>query len=145
MPRAITNEISYAEMLQMRQDGMSNQEIAKSLDISYNTVLRYIGRQPKNVDGRQYAVRPCKSQHSDTTGDDKIIDLVPVEHADNALNLIERMSVYRGENATYTVCSNEMFITMEIDGQSVRLRKEALSGIAREFIAIQNAMAVGQL
>jgi predicted transcriptional regulator len=37
-------------MLRMREDGMSNRDIAKSLDISYQTVLKYIGKQGKRME-----------------------------------------------------------------------------------------------
>lgn len=37
--------VTAAEMLQLREQGISNHDIAKLLDISYQTVLRYIGGQ----------------------------------------------------------------------------------------------------
>lgn len=37
--------VTPSEMRTMRENGMSNHDIAKSLDISYQTVLRYIGKQ----------------------------------------------------------------------------------------------------
>lgn len=37
--------VTAAEMLEMREQGMSNHDIAKSLDISPETVRRYIGQQ----------------------------------------------------------------------------------------------------
>lgn len=38
-------ELSAAEMMQLRNDGYSNQDIARILDISVGTVYRYIGKQ----------------------------------------------------------------------------------------------------
>ena len=141
--KRISEEISHNEMMQMREQGMSNKEIASALGISYATVLRYIGKQPEAVDGRQYAVRMS------TRKEDKgSAELAIVESDDRvqSLNLVERMSVYRGHAATYTVCSSDSFIVMELDGQqSIRIEKDSLNDIAKEIIAIQNAMAVGQL
>jgi predicted transcriptional regulator len=37
--------VTASEMLTMREEGMSNHDIAKALDISVPTVLRYIGKQ----------------------------------------------------------------------------------------------------
>ena len=37
--------VTAAEMLELRDQGLSNHDIAKSLDISYQTVIRYIGKQ----------------------------------------------------------------------------------------------------
>lgn len=38
-------DVTPSEMLEMRAEGMSNHDIAKSLDISYATVVKYIGKQ----------------------------------------------------------------------------------------------------
>lgn len=43
--------VTPAEMLTMREEGMSNHDIAKSLDVSYQTVVRYIGKQGKRIGG----------------------------------------------------------------------------------------------
>ncbi len=37
--------VTASEMMELRNQGMSNHDIAKALDISYNTVRRYIGSQ----------------------------------------------------------------------------------------------------
>lgn len=38
-------ELSVSELMQMRNDGYSNKDIARILDISLPTVYRYIGKQ----------------------------------------------------------------------------------------------------
>lgn len=43
--------ITASEMLTMRESGMSNRDIAKSLDISYATVVNYIGKQGRRMEG----------------------------------------------------------------------------------------------
>lgn len=45
----LMDEISVSELLQMREEGMSNQEIADALDVSYYTIVKYIGGAPKSV------------------------------------------------------------------------------------------------
>lgn len=42
--------VTPQEMLTMREDGLSNHDIAKALDISYATVLKYIGKQPGRME-----------------------------------------------------------------------------------------------
>lgn len=42
--------VTAAEMMEMRQQGMSNHDIAKSLDISVPTVRRYIGPQGERME-----------------------------------------------------------------------------------------------
>ena len=44
-------DVTAAEMLQLREQGMSNHDIAASLDISVATVRRYIGSQGGHMDG----------------------------------------------------------------------------------------------
>ena len=43
--------VTKSEMLQMREQGLSNRDIAKCLEISYPTVVRYIGPQGGRVEG----------------------------------------------------------------------------------------------
>lgn len=38
-------DVTASEMLEMRNQGLSNKDIANCLDISYATVLKYIGKQ----------------------------------------------------------------------------------------------------
>lgn len=47
MKNRITDSISVQEMLEMREQGLSNREISERLDISYASVCRYIGRNPR--------------------------------------------------------------------------------------------------
>lgn len=49
MMKPLHKEVSQSEMLTMRDEGMSNEEIASHLGVSYQTVLRYIGKQPKSI------------------------------------------------------------------------------------------------
>lgn len=47
--RRLSNEISISELQTMRENGMTNEEIAKSLEITQQTVRRYIGNMPKSM------------------------------------------------------------------------------------------------
>lgn len=40
----LTDEISIPELLKMRESGMSNSEIAESLDVCYKTIHHYLGK-----------------------------------------------------------------------------------------------------
>lgn len=44
-------DVTAGEMLALREQGMSNHDIAASLDISIATVRRYIGRQDGRMEG----------------------------------------------------------------------------------------------
>lgn len=47
--RSFIKDLPKTELLAMRENGMSNAEIARKLSISYNTVLNLIGRQPEST------------------------------------------------------------------------------------------------
>ena len=49
MRAKLTDTISVAELQKMRDTGMSNREIAESLDVSYQTICRYLGKAPKEL------------------------------------------------------------------------------------------------
>lgn len=50
MKRSIMESVSVREMQEMRDnEGMTNNEIAEALDVSYMTVYKYIGAQPKGL------------------------------------------------------------------------------------------------
>lgn len=46
--RRLSMDVSTSEMLRLREEGMSNRQIAAQLDVSYNTILKYIGKEPRN-------------------------------------------------------------------------------------------------
>lgn len=44
-------DVTPAEMRALREQGMSNHDIAASLDVSIQTVRRYIGKQGRHMQG----------------------------------------------------------------------------------------------
>ena len=61
MARKLT-DISKSEMLRMREQGMSNRDIAKCLDIHYATVYNYIGKQGKRMENLAAFNEPKKEK-----------------------------------------------------------------------------------
>lgn len=47
--RPLTDTVSLQELQTMRERGMTNREIAQSLDVGYSTICHYLGRQPKEM------------------------------------------------------------------------------------------------
>ena len=45
----ITDSLSISEMLAMREQGMSNADIAKRIGCTTSAVVKYIGKQPKEI------------------------------------------------------------------------------------------------
>lgn len=58
--RRLTDSVSVDELLKMRESGMTNSDIARALDVSYYTVLRYIGNQPGRAARHAYTPKPVK-------------------------------------------------------------------------------------
>lgn len=52
-------DMDPGELIKMRETGMTNKEIADSLGVHYETVLKLIGKQPKGL--RKGYVRQCNS------------------------------------------------------------------------------------
>lgn len=55
--------VTASEMLKMREEGMSNRDIANSLDISYGTVVKYIGKQGGRMESLEaFKDKPKKAE-----------------------------------------------------------------------------------
>lgn len=111
-------------MLQLREEGYTNKEIAEQMDISYQTVLKYIGAQPGNV--------PRKRVEHD----------VPHETAEIApppcLAVTGKNVTLKGELASYIVdgCCGTILVSM---GDSTMLLDfEDLDKIMNELSAIRH-------
>lgn len=60
--------VTASEMLEMRKQGMSNHDIAKSLDISVHTVIRYIGKQGERMENlAAFADPPARKKRKKET------------------------------------------------------------------------------
>lgn len=60
--------VTASEMLEMRKQGMSNHDIAKSLDISVPTVIRYIGKQGERMENlAAFADPPARKKRKKET------------------------------------------------------------------------------
>lgn len=59
MKKALQKEVSISEMLHMREEGMSNHQIAKALDVCDNTVYRYIGKRSAAVKKAEEQNKPA--------------------------------------------------------------------------------------
>lgn len=49
MSRSLIQDVSISELEQMRENGMTNQEIADAIGVSYQTIRKLIGRQPPGL------------------------------------------------------------------------------------------------
>lgn len=47
MPKSLLKEVSIDELAKMRESGMTNRDIANTLNVSVATIYKYIGAQPQ--------------------------------------------------------------------------------------------------
>lgn len=62
--RRLSKDIDMTTLYSMRDQGMSNQEIADTLGVSYMTILRYIGKNPNRAK-RSTSVRKANPTNPD--------------------------------------------------------------------------------
>lgn len=77
-------DVTVSEMLQLRAQGMSNHDIAKSLDISIATVKRYIGAQGRRMERYAAFADPKPEPKKNETAEAPVIpqyDPKPVKEA----------------------------------------------------------------
>lgn len=111
--RKLLNDVSMSELLQMRADGMTNREIADSLDVSDMTIYRIIGKQPDGLTNRGKYPR----------GGGSVARVAPQKQEEEivpaCLVTIKRTIELQGETAYYTV---------NVDQKTVKLKLEKAQG-----------------
>lgn len=110
--RSVLHDFSLQELQYMRDhDKLSNREIADRCGISYNTVVRYLGRQPKDIP--RYYIRSSSDNH---TVPDRSKD--PVEVA--ALICIDHPITMQGKVGIYTVHPSTSTVDIKIHDQVLK-------------------------
>ena len=152
-------EVSQQEMLYMRDEGMTNKEIAEHLDISYATVLRYIGAEPK----KKREGRPRRSpvekvevgmpvvclDASDTEPVRPVAERMaermepvekPVVPNFNGLTVISNVVTIKGVACTFDVDLTEKIVTMRSGDVEGMMDAETCRVFCRELMKIYSAM-----
>ncbi len=124
---SLMREVSQSELLHMREDGMSNQEIAKSLDVSYQTVLRLIGKQPSGL--RKPAVRNLAASTNE-------ISVCNSNEPKAGLAVIGRSVSLTGDLAEYMLDCTEDVLTVKIGDGTVCLPFQKIESLMTELAAI---------
>lgn len=118
MKPKITEEIGINEMRQLRADGLSNKEIAEQLGICYQTILRYLGKQPKGLRTERRCNIPA-AQPKETISINR---------------LKETARAFAGAAADFTVFANRVRV---IQGETaIEFPTEAFREFAKDIIAV---------
>lgn len=125
---SFVREVSPGELLHMREDGMSNQEIAKALDVSYQTVLRVIGQQPSSL--RKPAVRNFAA----------LMNAAPIqekEEPEACLAVLNRNVSLMGDFAEYSLDCSDDILTVKVGEGTVSVPFQKIGLLMNELAAIQ--------
>lgn len=140
MRRKLLDDLSISELKQMREDGMTNQEIADSLDVSYMTVLRVLGKQPDSMarkprGGGSVVKAPPKKQEEECVPAclvtiNRTIELQGAT-AKYVLNVEQKTINVKPEN------ERRMFESLELNVDELDTFIEGLDTFIKELQAIQ--------
>ena len=123
-------EVTPAEMLELRAQGMSNHDIAKSLDISMNTVYRYIGSQGGRMERmRAFADdKPTKPKAAPTPAYQPDVISAIYRISDEIVAEIEhsptRITLERGDGAITITADEAATLTQFLVWAANSVRKE---------------------
>lgn len=137
---SVLKDVSVSELLRMREDeGMSNQQIADSLDVSYQTILRLIGKQPSRVrSSRQYSV-PRMGARSCESADDVVASTTHTS-APACLVVEDRTVTLKGTFAAYEIPVRKKCVEIGCDYGSIRVPFDKLDDFVAELSAIQRRL-----
>lgn len=93
--KPLNREVTTQEMLQMRQSGMTNQDIANALGISYSTVHKYIGVQSTRG-GRIASKMPRENSRQDI----------------KTLPILSRTTTFKGVSTQYVVDEDKKTVSI---------------------------------
>ena len=124
MKKKLCHEISISEMLTMRQEGLTNKQIAERLDISVSTVYQYIGRRSEAVKHAAVQGKPCPIPTPLNLTDEKENEPMPKEEAPKApvlptsMTLLKESHTYdlRGIACIYHLDTGSRIVEMKDDG-----------------------------
>lgn len=74
MSKKLASSVSISELLAMREQGLTNYQIAERLGVTYRTIVSYIGKQPKGLRAPMGSRKRTKP----------LTDIEPEEVAENA-------------------------------------------------------------
>lgn len=131
--RRLTDSVSVDELLKMRESGMTNSDIARALDVSYHTVLHYIGNQPGRAARHAYTPKPVKSHCKSLGGGNGMSESAPA-----CLAVSGRIVSLEGICGSYMVDAINSTITIDTGWceKSIDMPADKLPDFINELSAI---------
>lgn len=120
----LTDSVSLQELQEMRENGMTNRQIAEALDVGYSTICNYLGRQPKGLRAAQGTYTSPK-------------DAVAVAEKPNVLERISCIEEYAGATCQYTVRRDMGVVTITpARNDCIQFDKQGLERYITELLDI---------
>lgn len=126
--KKLTDSVSIEELLDMRENGMTNKQIADALGVGYSTICNYIGRAPA---GMRSPWGSCKTKVTDVEPEPKV-DKPPV------LQKLCQIEEYAGQNHKFTVRKDMGLVTIyrTVNEDGMQYHKDELEGYITELLDI---------
>lgn len=137
MKRPLTDTISVAEMMRMRESGMSNAEIARAVGAGYSTVARYLGAQPGRG-GRVSASIPQQAIDIKPRVErtERPVEKPTEEVYEGVLPVVNRRVSLKGEFGEYEVDQKDKKVTFAFSDMVAEISYEEWQIFAKEVTAI---------
>ena len=130
---SLMRDMSYSELMHMREDGMSNQEIAKVLDVSYQTVLRQIGKQPSGMRKTYSRSIPAPANSAPIT---ETATKTDADVPEACLAVVGRSVSLMGNAAEYSIDCSSDSVNIKIGEGSVVVPLQKMESLIKELAAI---------
>ena len=132
---SILKDVGIGELLRMREEGMSNQEIADSLDVGYQTILRLIGKQPAGTRKSCPDRTPRrKVTHSETARPTQDVS------AQACLVVQDRTVMLKGTFAAYEIPVRKKCVEISCEHGNVSVPFDKLDDFVAELSAIRRRL-----
>ena len=128
--RRLTEEVSVDELMRMREQGMSNKEIAEQLDVTAGTVYRYIGAQPSRRWGRNNRAGQTVQELTDTAT------------KQDPLSVVNQVTYLEGVVSLFTVDLQSRIVLLQVKGTEdcITVSFEQWESFSLEIQAIQQQL-----
>lgn len=132
--RSLARDVDISTMMSMRDQGMSNPQIAERLGVTYKTVLKYIGKQPRGMP-RNYRVNNFDPVINPTDAPARAQDYKTVEKP--VLRVVSTVSTLEGDTNKYVIDTSSG--SVEISGLvNGLLDRQTLDSFLRELKEIRS-------
>ena len=120
-------EVTYDDMMQLREKGYSNKDIAYMLDVSTATVIRYIGKQGKHMES------VCNKPELHWDHERKAVEQEPVQ-----IQVIRQTIAVNGFGFELNMADKTAIITIPGNDGYMRIHADSIATFQQALEAVNN-------